>query len=558
MAQLYSRRTILCVSKRTASAALFAVVWFCYAPGNLGCADSMWSIPTAVSLLDHGDADLDEYLPILRESQFAFIHPIGGHYYTMYPFATSIMAMPAIVALRPVASAIVRHAPASWKRLEAAVSSSGCAPVDGEPVIALRSWTEHVVASAIVAATAVIIFLIAAESLPLGPAIGVALLFAFATSSWSSASRVLWQHAPSMLILSLALLLQLRGARGFWIGVLLGFGYVVRPTNAIPLAAAAGWILMSRPREAPEFLFGVLAALLPFAWSNQVIYHAWLPPYYTPGFYKPNAFKGEALAGVLISPNRGLLVFSPIFALVPAGLLLKARARQLSILDLSLAGCIALHWVAISTTNAGWWGGASYGPRLFTDVVPYLVYFLIPVVAFVTSADGGARAMTAAAIGVLAVVSVAMHAQGALNPAAPLWNVFPTRVDFDPIRVWEWRRSQFLAGITFTPAPMAPVDLAAIACSAPPAAPGAPVVASNERGTVVLRWPPARGAVAVYLIDVGSRPGAADLPPRESRDVAQPSVIARRVPPGTYYVRVRGRNRCGDGPASPELAVTVR
>jgi hypothetical protein len=59
-------------------------------------------------------------------------------------------------------------------------------------------------------------------------------------------------------------------------------------------------------------------------------------------------------------------------------------------------------------------------------------------------------------------------------------------------------------------------------------------------------------------MDVGSRPGGADLPPRESRDVLQPSVIAQRVPPGTYYLRVRGRNRCGDGPASPELVVTVR
>lgn len=73
MAQLYSRRTIPCVSKRTASAALFAIVWLCYAPGNLGCADSMWSIPTAVSLLDHGDADLDEYLPMLRESLHAWL-----------------------------------------------------------------------------------------------------------------------------------------------------------------------------------------------------------------------------------------------------------------------------------------------------------------------------------------------------------------------------------------------------------------------------------------------------------------------------------------------------
>jgi len=361
-----------------------------------------------------------------------------------------------------------------------------------------------------------------------------------------------------MLILSLALLLQLRGARVFWIGLLLGFGYVVRPTDAIPLAAAGAWILLSRPRELPGFLLGALGALVPFVWYSRTAYHAWLPPYYRPGFYSANAFKGEALAGLLVSPNRGLLAFSPVFVLAPVGLLLKAAGRRLALLDLSLAGCVAVHWVVISTTNGNWWGGASYGPRLFTDLVPYLMYFLIPVVAWVGSARGAARGVVAGTFVLLAGVSIAIHAQGALNPAAAAWNVYPASIDFDPIRVWDWRRPQFLAGITFTPAPVPPVDLSIIACSAPPGIPGRPFVVENHRGTVVLRWDPAPGPVAVYTMEVGNGPGLSDNPPREARDVLRPSVTARRVPPGTYYVRVRGRNRCGDGPASPELAVTVR
>src|SRR5712671_1534091 len=133
MLELYSRRTIRCVSKRWLSAALLAIVWLCYLPGNLGCADSMWSIPTAVSLLDHGDPNLDEYLPMLRERRFSFILPIDDHYYTIYPLGTSIMAIPAIVALRPIAAAIVRHAPGLWRRLEASEWNGGCPPVEAEP-----------------------------------------------------------------------------------------------------------------------------------------------------------------------------------------------------------------------------------------------------------------------------------------------------------------------------------------------------------------------------------------------------------------------------------------
>jgi hypothetical protein len=150
-----------------------------------------------------------------------------------------------------------------------------------------------------------------------------------------------------------------------------------------------------------------------------------------------------------------------------------------------------------------------------------------------------------------------MHAQGTLNAATVAWNGLPSNIDSDPGRVWDWRRPQFLAGLTFTPSLPPPVDFDAVACDAAPGATAAPVVAQNRGGTVVLRWTAATGAVAAYIAEIGSRPGAHDLPARDARDVLAPSLTVARVPPGTYYVRVFARNRCGDGPPSPEIAVVV-
>jgi hypothetical protein len=548
----------LAVPKWGVAAAVFVAAWACYLPGNLACADSMWSIPTAVSLIDEHNPDLDEYLPILRARSFVLTQQVRGRYYTIYPFGTSVMAAPAVVLLRPIAAAVRRFAPSVWSRLERTHAERGCSPLDAEPVIALHAWTEHITASAIVAAVVVVVFFIAARDTPLPAAVAIALVLGFGTSAWSTASRALWQHGPSMLLLALALLIQLRGGRMFWVGALLASAYVVRPTNLIPLAAGAAWILLSRPRELPPFLAGAAGVLLLFVWSNERIYGAWLPPYYRPGFYSPNAFKGEALAGVLVSPSRGLFVFSPILLLSFAGVAIKAAARRLTLLDLSIAGCVVLHWIAISTTNGLWWGGASYGPRLFTDLMPHMIYLLLPVVGWLAAARGVRRTAAIASVAALAGVSVAMHAQGALNPAALAWNAFPEPIDYNPVRVWDWKEPQFLAGITFTSAPIPPVDLGIIACTAPPGVPGTPTVVENGGGTVVLTWTPGPGAVAVYVMNVGSRPGLNDAPPREARDVLHPRIVARRVPPGTYYVRVHGRNRCGDGPSSPEVAVTVR
>ena len=51
---------------RAVPVALFVSVACAYGFGNMGCGDSMWSIPTAVALLDEGTPRLDRYLPLIE------------------------------------------------------------------------------------------------------------------------------------------------------------------------------------------------------------------------------------------------------------------------------------------------------------------------------------------------------------------------------------------------------------------------------------------------------------------------------------------------------------
>src|SRR5262249_40519975 len=162
-----------------------------------------------------------------------------------------------------------------------------------------------------------------------------------------------------------------------------------------------------------------------------------------------NFFIADALAGNLISPARGLFVFSPIFLLSFVGVAIKAVSRRLTLLDLSIAGCVILHWIALAVSNGNWWGGDSYGPPFFADLLLSLIVLLLPVFEWLESARGGAFGAAAAGIAMLAIFSVAVHAQGALNRATSDWNLYPSSVSLDPVRVWDWRRPQFLAGLTF-------------------------------------------------------------------------------------------------------------
>jgi hypothetical protein len=79
---------------------------------------------------------------------------------------------------------------------------------------------------------------------------------------------------------------------------------------------------------------------------------------------------------------------------------------------------------------------------------------------------------------------------------------------------------------------------------------------TNATGTVVFSWAVASRNPTPYVIEVGSSPGANDV---ASVNLASASVTftVSSVPRGTHFVRVRGRNSCGVGPASNEVRVDV-
>jgi hypothetical protein len=108
--------------------------------------------------------------------------------------------------------------------------------------------------------------------------------------------------------------------------------------------------------------------------------------------------------------------------------------------------------VVISSCSCGWWAGVSYGSRLFTDMVPYLVLLLLPVIDTLTGplrrppGSGPVRSRVAltATLAALVAGSVAIQAPGALNRDTVTWNA--AHVSSDPPKgMWNWGEAQFLS-----------------------------------------------------------------------------------------------------------------
>ncbi len=390
--------------------------------------DSRWSIATAMSFVrDHG-GDLSAYMPPSSDyapGRYALLKH-GDHTYTMYPIGASLLAVPA-VALRawmnPAFEASIRQKVPD--HFEMAIAS-----FYGAIAVALFFW---------------MVFLNFDD---VTIAVATALIFGLGTSMWSTATRALWQHGPLNLMLILAMLLLLgarrRAALAQYAGIPLALSFIMRPTAAIPIAVLSAFILICCRAWLVRFMLWALCIAIPWVAFNIWTWDMVLPPYYlgTEVAVGDNSTFGEALLGNLISPARGLFVFSPVLIFAISGFWLAMQTREGRSLHIAFGFIIALHWILVSHLE-NWWGGHSFGPRYMSDVLPFLTYFLAFTLQWCLSAYSPQRTMVAVCIAVLAAASIFIHAQGALRFAPHLWNADPD-IDNHPARLWDWNDLQFL------------------------------------------------------------------------------------------------------------------
>jgi hypothetical protein len=103
----------------------------------------------------------------------------------------------------------------------------------------------------------------------------------------------------------------------------------------------------------------------------------------------------------------------------------------------------------------------------------------------------------------------------------------------------------------------APSNEIAVTVSSSCTIPGPPIgfAVGSTGSTATMSWaPPTTGGTPTsYLLEAGTAPGLANL---ASLPVGGLS-FAATVPSGTYYLRVKGQNACGVGPASNEQMLTT-
>lgn len=401
---------------------LFAVVLAAYLANGrtIGAGDTLPARYLPWSLLRHASLDLDRF-PVLRDESARRTFPLldglpyylryqNGHYVSAYGPWPAVLAAP--VHAVPI---LLGAAPAVW--------APGLEKVSAALITSLSVLLLHATLRRLASP---------------GWSLGIALIYGLGTSSLSVSSQGLWQHGPSQVFLALFLYWLVRGLEDERLLAYTGFAMAaataVRATDILLVLPVATWIACTRPALIPRLLLWALppaAAVLVYnlAYLGSAIGEAGHTVAPTWALFAQVPLS-EGLAGILVSPGRGLFVYSPVllFSVVGCAIVWRrgpAAFRALS-LGLPLVALVVGKWFL-------WWGGHSWGSRLLADAGPILCFFLYPLAGLLSR-----RPFARAAFIALAALSIGAHGLGAA--------LYDGRWDGivgndDAARFWSWTRS---------------------------------------------------------------------------------------------------------------------
>jgi|GEM_PF-1337383 len=281
------------------------------------------------------------------------------------------------------------------------------------------------------------------------------LLLFFGSTLISTMGTALWSFGFQLIFLLPALTEvaevesgKRAAVRPYLLGSFLFMAWLCRPSSLVFLAVIWGWIFLRKDYKALMKSGAVaLGLFLLFVIFSLRVFDDLVPPYYNPFRWNqqehPHGFF-FTLTGLLFSPSRGLFVFTPLLLFAALSLFIR-DVRRSRLFQLTLLW-IVLHTLML-TRNSNWWGGWSYGPRLFTDLLPafaLLLFMSLPHLEKILSPRwlraGGAAMFIAALFGIY------VHTyQGLYNTQTKEWNGDPAIDDETMFYVFNWRYPQFLA-----------------------------------------------------------------------------------------------------------------
>ncbi len=418
---------------RRASPLLVFILLFVVYNANFRCVrfgDTVSARVLPFSLLLEHTFYLDHWFDTYTRSEAAdngtyYLRESHGHRMSAYPVIMPLVMTPLYIV--PAWLVARQHPPLAR---------------DDVVMIAVLDTMESLCASLIAALSGMFLYLAFQKLCSPGTSLLLALIYGLASSTWSISSQGLWRHGFTELSFALLLwgLLQDKGSnrRALWCGIALALAGANSLSNVVVVLALVPYFARQSRREFVRFFIPL--ALLGSA-TLGYNYHFFgrlmggYPSFIVHSGGETHLYKGTpawiGLLGLLVSPGRGLFFFMPWTVLAIWGM---ARAWKQNIYGWERYVIVGMVAVLIEHSSMGrWWGGWSFGPRYLTVLLPFLVFFMIPVWPRIQ-----ARTLLRGALIVCVSVSLWIQFVGAFYYPNGQWDELPVNVDQNPHRLWEW------------------------------------------------------------------------------------------------------------------------
>ena len=401
--------------------------------------DTSTVIPSAISLINEGNTDLDEFLnerswwlkvpkSETQDGISFFLRKRRDHIYPAHPSGMIPLAVP-VVGLAKLAGA----------RLS-------------DPMVHRR--LEKLTASAVASVSLGVFFLLALCLVRPAPALTTTVILAVASGMFTTVSQNPWQHDGIILGSLLLLFLEFRGPSRAGVvvpGLICGTMPACRVTALTFLLPFWIWILVRSPKRALAVAVVAALAFLPWGTYYTWIYGSLLGPSSSQvgGVLWSDRIPTQ-LAAVLLSPGRGLLIYQPwiLLAFLPLIPSLRRSAEKLAVAEGPkgwLSVCIAAIVLEVGLVSAWWcwWGGYCWGSRLVMGIVPLCALACAqPIAALVATRQGRALIVALGIVGTLVQIP-------AVYGGAYRWNL--THAESPEQAAWSWSDAPFFAPFTLPP-----------------------------------------------------------------------------------------------------------
>lgn len=377
---------------------LFFSIWLVYA---LYAAPAGGVLPNryldlTFSIVNEGRLIIDTYHDNTIDKAY-----YQGHYYTVALPGPAFMAIPAYLVFKPIYAWLPEPVKAmasgmqSLKK-ETLGATSFYGKVDNVEFFSSQMFITLTLQATISALGSVFLFLVLAQlGFDLARAVLVTFAYAFGTIVFFF-STVFFEQVltASLLIGAFYFLLraldetvipQRRAMYSLIGGLLGGMGLTVEYTAVLAGGVFGLWLIVQRKWQLVFFfaLGYVLPVMGLMAYNASIFGTPFTTAYryidaaqyknHAEGFFGITYPHIERFIGLVLSGDRGLLVFAPIAALGLLGLIVQAakptRHRAVAILGLAVTALFLLFYSSITD----WRGGASFGPRYLIPILPFLM-----------------------------------------------------------------------------------------------------------------------------------------------------------------------------------------